>query len=282
LNSTMFRAGGQHPKFVPFIRPKAIWSDKERECERIASLRSRFYSFQVGFGRRRASVFKKLFLNANLPTLYRSRRSLTRGLGMKLSRDELQSSGLWYRELFYLEQVEEPPLPFGTFAQYRTNDVPKGWSRVSPHWYPESMVLGWAHRFSFETVRNAWTEPVINDSLAEKRWMDECDRGCSTWGLSSFVNPLMRRLTKLSRKGLWRWVCLRRNESVFGRVRFERGKGCVKKDAVVDDDSVVQEYTTPPLPKSAFRPFETCSSPVPRPAARFPELRRRALGSAAY
>jgi len=161
---------------------------------------------------------------------------------MKLRKDELIGSGLWHRELFYLEAPDERPLPFGTFSQYRTNDIPVGWSRVSPRWYTKGQVDGWASRFFFEVVANAWTNDVIVDSVAEERWMGDCDAGCSPWGLSSWVNPRMRTLLGLSRKALWKYVCLRRNESVFGRVRFERGKGCVKRDTVVEDGSV--DYST--------------------------------------
>lgn len=69
--------------------------------------------------------------------------------------------------------------------------------------------------------------------------MADCDEGCSPWGLSSWVSPRMRRLLHLTRKEIWRYVCLRRNASVFGRVRFERGEACVKPD--VDSVDVVPQ-----------------------------------------
>jgi hypothetical protein len=157
---------------------------------------------------------------------------------MKVGKQTLIDSGLWHRELFYLEHVEERPLPFASFSQVQTNDLPTGWRRVSPRWYPREVVRGWEFRFSHETIALAWSNPVLLSDAAEERWMSECDVGCSPWGLSSWVNPRMRRLLRLSRKALWKYVCIRRNESVFGRVRFERGKGCVKPD-VVACDSVV-------------------------------------------
>jgi hypothetical protein len=244
LNSCLFRSARKAPKFVPFVRPKAIWSLKEKQCEKIASLKDRFYSSTVGFGKGRASVFQKLFLVANSDSILRSRRSLTRGLGIKVGREVLEAVGLWHRELFYLEAVDEPPLPFGSFSQYRTNDLPTGWTRVSPRWYPSAVVDGWSRRFTHLTIANAWSRPVLSDSCAEKRWMAECDVGCSPWGLSSWVCPRMRKLLKLSRKQLWRYVCLRRNHSVFGRCGFERGKGCVRPD-VVDAVSNVEEKSMP-------------------------------------
>jgi len=257
LNSCMFRSGAK-PSWVPFVRPKTVWSLKDRECEKISSLKSRFNSYSVGFGRERRSRLDRWFLSCNLDAVYRSRRSLTRGLGMKVGEGTLRDSGLWNRELFYLEQAEERPLPSLSFAQMKTNDTPKGWSRVSRHWYPEQVLRGWEFRFSFETVRNAWLNPIVNDSDAEKRWMSECDSGCSPWGLSSFINTRMRTILRLSRKQLWKYVCLRRNSSVFGRVKFERGVGCVKPDIVCSYNDVdTQEW---PVAHSG-ESFRACPPP---------------------
>jgi hypothetical protein len=65
--------------------------------------------------------------------------------------------------------------------------------------------------------------------------MSDCDAGCSPWGLS-FLNPRMRALLRLSRRAAWQYVCIRRNESYFGRVRYNRGEGAVKPcmDPMVD------------------------------------------------
>ncbi|QGY72544.1 RNA dependent RNA polymerase [Plasmopara viticola lesion associated ourmia-like virus 14] len=229
LNSAMFRSG-KKPTFVPFIRPKTVWSLKERECEKISSLANRFYSFAVGYGKERREKLARWFLTNNMATIHRCRRSLTRGMGIKVSEGTLRATGLWHRELFYLEHSSEPALPTKSFAEIWSNDTPSGWTRVSPRWYPREVLRGWEYRYSHETVANAWKNDVNADPLAAERWMEWCDQGCSTWGLGSFVNTRMRKLLGLSRKELWRYVCIRRNESVFGRVRFERGKGCVRPD----------------------------------------------------
>jgi len=220
------------------VRPKCVWDSKESECEKIASLSSRFYSMTCGFGKRRAGEFRRLFLRENLNTIYRCRRSLTRGMGMSVSEGMLRDCGLWNRELFYLEQDSERPLPSFSYSQYKTNDIPSGWTRVSPHWYPREVLRGWEFRLSHLTVRNAWERPVLTDSFAKERWMADCDAGCSTWGLSNFVNTRMLKLTGLSRRGLWRWVCLRRNRDVFGRVRFGKGIGMPKPSEVLKEDFV--------------------------------------------
>nr|QXN75330.1 MAG: RNA-dependent RNA polymerase [Grapevine-associated botourmia-like virus 1] len=224
LNSCMFDAG-RKVTWVPFVRAKALWGSSERECEKISSISSRFYSFAVGYGARRRAYFEHVFLTENAHTILRSRRSVTRGLGIKVSEDVLRSSGFWNRELFYLEKEVEPPLPTFSFVQLRAGDIPKGWTKVSPHWYPPEVIRGKAFRFAMEVVNCAWSNPMISDSDAERKWMQKCDEGCSTWGLSGFVSRSMCRLLRMSRRQLWRYVCMRGNRNVFGRVRFSRGKG---------------------------------------------------------
>lgn len=227
LNSSVFDAGRSMVRSVPFCRPRAVWSSKEHMAEKISSLGSRFRSSAVGFGRERRSVFRTWFLRENRGTILSSRRSLTRGMGMKVTEGELRDSGLWSRELYYLEQVVEPPLPIWSYSQIRSNDCPQGWSRVSPHWYPKEVVKGWRYRFFFETVRLAWTNPVVTDSAAKKKWMNECMGGCSAWG-ESRLSALQRSLLGLSGRGAWRYLFIRDRRDVFGRCSFSRGRGVVK------------------------------------------------------
>lgn len=212
---------------VPFVRPRAVWSSKEHMAEKIGSLGARFRSSAVGFGSRRRSVFRTWFLLENRLTILSCRRSLTRGMGIKVTEGELRGSGLWHRELFYLEQINELPLPIWSYSQIRSNDCPQGWSRVSAHWYPKQVVSGWRHRFFFEVVKLAWSNPVLSDSAAKERWMNECKSGCSEWGKSR-LSPLQRSLLGLSGRHAWRYLFIRDNASVFGRSAFSRVKGIVK------------------------------------------------------
>jgi hypothetical protein len=152
----------------------------------------------------------------------------------------LQGLGLWHRELYYLEQVIEQPLPSVSFSQMRCNDLPHGFVRVSPSggrfqnnscqlgasWYSSEYLRQEAIAFRSEMIECAWTRDVLTEEDAEKKWKEACLQGCSPWSLSEFLSPRARRLLKLSRAQAWRWFNLRRNESVFGRVRFVRGKGC--------------------------------------------------------
>nr|WPR16789.1 MAG: RNA-dependent RNA polymerase [Lwood associated botourmia-like virus 3] len=240
LNSSMFDARQGQCDTVPFVRPKALWGSGENMPERISSLRSRFRSFLVGMGKRRASEFRRMFLRENIATIYRCRRSLTRGMGMSVSEWDLKDCGLWHRELFYLEQVQEPPMPFWSFAAIKSNNLPTGWTRVSPYRHNAEVVRGWQFRLSHEITKLAWSQPVVTDSLAKKRWMDECDAGCSQWGLAGFATRRMCKLVKMTRRKIWRWICLRTNSSVFGRCRFNKGQSVLAPCTALSHDGRVE------------------------------------------
>jgi hypothetical protein len=226
LNSVLFDGNGS-VSFVGFARANTIWTDKDRLCERISSLRSRFRALTVGMGRERSTVFRRIFLRANHDGIQACRRSLTRGMGMNVRRVELESAGLWFRELFYLEQVQEPPLPFFSFSEMRGGAIPEGWTRVSPRFVEPEVVRGWKFRLAAEFVRGAWEKPVVSDRDAEKRWMSACDNGVSRWGVFTSKAPLARML-RLSRRDFWKFVYLRRDDRVWGRRSFTIGKGVLK------------------------------------------------------
>jgi hypothetical protein len=242
LNSSLFRATKKRVKALPFLRARAIWSSKERSCERIASLASRFRSFAPGYGRKKRMSLDVFFLTENQDTVYRCRRSLTRGMGMRVGRESLHLAGLWFRELFYLEKWTEPELPSFSFSQMKCNDLPVGWTRVSVYRYPPSVVSGWRARLAHELVRSSWTSNVCDDRTAEERWMTACDTGADRWGIGGLVNARMAKLARISRRELWKAMYFRRNESVFGRCRFTRGASVLqppldlaKKDHSIDD-----------------------------------------------
>jgi len=154
---------------------------------------------------------------------------MTRGMGMRVGRESLTIAGLWFRELFYLEKWDEPELPAFSFSQMKCKDIPQGWQRVSRYRYPASVVSGWEARLAFELVRSAWSSDVLSDSDAEERWWSACDTGTDRYGMG-FVTSRMAKLAGLSRRDLWKLVYFRRNESVFGRVRFTRGSGVLRPE----------------------------------------------------
>nr|WAK77875.1 MAG: RNA-dependent RNA polymerase [Botourmiaviridae sp.] len=241
LNSSLFQAHSSGVRVVPFVRSKALWGDKENDCEKISSLQSRFYSFAVGMGSRRKSHFDELFLRENGSTITACRRSLTRGMGMKVTEETLKSTGLWKRELYYLQDPVERPVPSFSFSQVKCNDLPKGWVKRSV-WrdlgggglgfrvkYEADYVALCAKVFAVATADCAWENPVITDSEAREKWLRECDLGTKEWTLRGLVIPKVVRMMRLSRRALWQYVldvergsCPRRN---WGIQQFKRGKG---------------------------------------------------------
>jgi hypothetical protein len=146
-------------------------------------------------------------------------------MGISVGRAELQSLGLWHRELFYLEQVEERPLPPYSVSAMQCNDMPDGFVKCSPHWYDPDRIKESAISFRAEMVCNAWERDVLPNRDAEEKWRAEALWGCSPWSLAEFLSPKVRKMLRLSRASAWRWFNLRHNDSVFGRVKFSRGKG---------------------------------------------------------
>jgi len=263
LNSALFDSEVRGaPSFVPFIRPKAIWSSKESWPERLSSLSSRFYSCGIGFWGVRKRIVRSFFLDQNRSTIFDSRRSLTRGLGIDVGRGELQGLNLWHRELFYLEQVQERPLPCISFSSMQCNDIPDGFVKRSPHWFSSERIKADAISFRSEMVENAWVKPVLTRSDADEEWRRQSLWGCSPWSLREFFSPRMRVMLKLTRASAWRWFNLRRNDTVFGRVSFKRGVGvwiderervCLLDGRVEDVDAVGVDvgpfHMVPPPPE---------------------------------
>jgi len=131
-----------------------------------------------------------------------------------------------------LNKIDEPPLPRMSFSQLTCNDLPPDWVQVSPHWHPPEVVRGWSYRLGFEMVRSAWTRGVISDSDAEKKWMAELDEGASPWGLRNAWRSFKCSLLRMSRRQVWRWICLPHErlsgqeiELLLARRRFSRGGG---------------------------------------------------------
>jgi len=221
LNSTCFDAGLRNVRFVPFVRPKSIWSTKETAAERVASLEGRFYSLTKGFGKDRASTFQSLFCSQNAYEINLSRRSVTRGLGLSVKEGTLRRCKLWARELFYLKNDSEPPLPYN--MELMRVGLPDGYKQVSRHSVSDfDREIGQA-LFNAEMIDRAWTKPVVRQNV-EGEWLAKLHQGVSPWDLCTLVKPKMLNLLKLTRRQAREWL-FAGDSSLFGRQRFTRGKG---------------------------------------------------------
>jgi hypothetical protein len=218
LNSTPFWSCRKGAKLVGFVRSSALFPSGPLS-EQIGSLNGRFYSASAGFSRERKEVVQTEFLRLNQRAIHASRRSVTRGLGLAAGERVIRDSGLWFRELFYLEQVEEPLMPV------LDNRVPvQGWKQVPISWVGPDRVKEWERRWSAACVYHAWFSSFSNSDFSEDTIMSKIRQGCSPYGLGSLISTRVRRMLHMSRSQVWRWVNLRRNPSVFGRVRGSRSK----------------------------------------------------------
>jgi hypothetical protein len=218
LNSALFEGGTKKTRSVGFLRPRALWKD-QRIGEAILSMNSRFYSFAVGMGRERTRLAREFFVGCQSKAIHASRRSLTRGLGLSVDQGILRSQGLWHRELFYLEQAVEPPLPCLV-----KGGVPDGFVQVSKHHIPPDTVREQEALFQERLVSWAWSEPFDPDRYDDDSVLQRIREGCSPYGLAGLNTRIPRRMLKLSRKDMWHWIYSRTNTSVFGRVGFSKEK----------------------------------------------------------
>jgi hypothetical protein len=118
LNSSLFQSGACKVLAIPFIRSKALFGLQSEELP-YSSIGGRFRSFAPGYFGRRRVLLRAVFLRENSGWINQSCRSLCRGLGVPVQSGELKESGLWARELRYLELPSErkPPPTFSMWSQ---------------------------------------------------------------------------------------------------------------------------------------------------------------------
>jgi hypothetical protein len=108
LNSCLFTSSFRNVKFLPFIRSKALWG---KDHDEVASLHGRFHSAFPGFHGKRRELLRSTFLSQNWSLVHRCGRSLTRGMGLPVTEQQLKDAHMWQRELAYLELPREKPPP---------------------------------------------------------------------------------------------------------------------------------------------------------------------------
>lgn len=107
LNSTLFRGGWSGANLVPFIRPRALFTQPSSP----SAFAGQFRALCPGFSGVRRHRWWLYFLRHAPQMIHLSQRSLTRGMGLKLPVPILRQAGLLRRELFYLSLPSEQPLP---------------------------------------------------------------------------------------------------------------------------------------------------------------------------
>jgi len=217
LNSTPFWACPGGAQSIGFLRSSALFPKGELS-QQIVSLNGRFYSACSGYGAERKREVRNLFLRLNQKAIRASRRSVTRGLGLAADEVMLKACHLWHRELFYLEQVKEPTLPCVEAG------LPRGWKQVSAAWMSREAVLRWERLWASECVDFAWVHQPSLDESSEDTKMRKIREGVPPYGLGNLIAPRVRRILRMTRSQVWRWVNQRRNSSVFGRVRPSQGR----------------------------------------------------------
>jgi len=117
LNSTLFKSTYSKVSLMPFIRSTAF--GYKSDCGGVGSLRGRFFSSFPGYFGDRRSKLRIEWLKRNRKWIDASRRSITRGLGIGATYDEMNHAGLWCREGWYLSLESEKALPpeFNQFEQ---------------------------------------------------------------------------------------------------------------------------------------------------------------------
>nr|WAK77888.1 MAG: RNA-dependent RNA polymerase [Botourmiaviridae sp.] len=233
LNSTPFWAMSKGAKSVGYVRSSAIYK-QGKVHELVQSMNGRYYSCCAGFGAVRRTAVRKFFLHHNQRAIHASRRSLTRGLGLSVGRATLHDLGLWHRELYYLEQVVERPVPSLTKGA-----LPEGWHRLSENVVPIEDRDYWDAEWQWACVEHAWCADFEPSEFADETSYLKIIEGCPPYGLGSLIGSRVRKMLKMSRSRVWKWVYRRQNESVFGRISWNRGKGVwVKVDQLTSSSLV--------------------------------------------
>jgi len=129
LNSKLFKGTPGCARLLPSLRSSAFgFKDSD---DPVHSLSGRWGRVKRDFpcGGRLRTTLETLFLRENSRYVVASRRSVTRGLDMKVSPDALMATNLWKRECFYLNLGKEEPFPLSPEAREKMR-IPEGWECV--------------------------------------------------------------------------------------------------------------------------------------------------------
>lgn len=230
---------------VGFLRSSAIWGS-ESALDRVRSLNSRFYSaVQGAFSWQRRDVLRELFVRENVGAVRLSRRSISRGLGLKVSESMLRNLGLWDRELFYLSQMNETRIP------PTSGGGMNGWTQVPSWQLPREEARAWNNIYQSCCADSNWDPVGSLQDETDDEYIARLRDGAEPYRF--FVpKKAMKMLKFKSRRRVRQWISRSRNESLFGRNRPIKSKELVwvLKDRVYNG---IQNVACPLLLSSRSR-----------------------------
>jgi len=127
LNSRLFRGRREgSPCLVPCVRSTAFGFGRLEDG--VAGLTGRWSRVRKDYpcSKRVLAILENWFLKVNVRYIVASCRSLTRGLDMKFGFDAISRNNLWKREVWYLSQEKEFPMPVRP-ALLDQQRIPEGW-----------------------------------------------------------------------------------------------------------------------------------------------------------
>jgi hypothetical protein len=204
LNSTFFVAGTTRVRLAPVIRSTAIF----KKPESISAIKGQFDTLR-GFRGLVGERLRIFFLGVKRGAINGSQLSLTRGLGMKVSRKEIFASGLAERESFYLSLDKKFDELKEARPGYFRSAIPEGWRRE----YSTEKVNDKEQREFFrELVSLTWmpevSEPTRGHTTNTVRFVPYPVKGARMLKFSG--RNIHRRRTKFAsffkKKGTYRWV----------------------------------------------------------------------------
>jgi hypothetical protein len=181
LNSTFFSARDYRlPRLIPVARCSTL--AKSSDANSLAGSHRRFLLGSCGALRTELSSW---FLREKRKVIQKSGRSVVRGLGIGTSDKALKCSGLWKRELYYLNCTpcftpyigveKEASLPEAPSSKFRWVSIPDGWKRRETR----TKVRSSEEDFLSALVENSWEKPplVVNSNEAERAYWSELEVG---------------------------------------------------------------------------------------------------------
>jgi hypothetical protein len=205
INSCMFKACvNKKPQQIPMIRSTAF--GYRADCGGVESIAGRFRSFAPGFFGDRRSLLRIRFLQWNRKYVMASGRSLTRGLGLSLTKSELVRAGFWDREVHYLSLPDgaEKPLP-AKMSRLEQDRKPRGWS-LRPIEKMTKEIRDKTREAGPAFVACAWSYPKIGRPQSESDWRRRVLETGYSWSPQMTSLKRRARLLGLSPRNALRYL----------------------------------------------------------------------------